>query len=154
MSSLACLLFKNKKKRRNPTPLLQLPWLGQKPPLTMGICEHSVLFCHHLSSGGLGLPTFDRIEKLLENDTIYEAAKISISLYIYIPCIIALRSILLFLVPHHPNESKPELILGQYTPKRQLIMQSYFWTATQKNQLKLFKSCFSVCLPSSFRLSR
>ena len=81
----------------------------------MGIYEHSVLFCHDLSSGGLGLPTFDRIEKLLEIGTIYEAAKTSISLYI--PCIIALRSIVLFLVPHG---SKPELILGQYTPKRQL----------------------------------
>lgn len=114
-----------KKKRRNPTPLLQLSWLGQKPPQTMGICEHSVLFCHDLSSGGLGLPTFDRIEKLLEIGTIYEAAKTSISLYI--PCIIALRSMVLFLVPH---ESKPELILGQYTPKK-AIMQSYFWTATR-----------------------
>ena len=113
MSSLACLPLK--KKRRNPTPLLQLSWLGQKSPQTMCICEHSVLFCHYLSSGGLGLPTFDRIEKLLEIGTIYEAAKTSISLYI--PCIIALRSMVLFLVPH---ESKPELILGQYTLKRQL----------------------------------
>lgn len=46
---------------------------------------------------------------------------------IHVSSRIALRSIVLFLVPH---ESKPELFLGQYNPKK-VIMQSYFWTATQ-----------------------
>lgn len=70
----------------------------------MGNCELLVLFCRYLSSGGIGLPTFDRIEILLEYDTICEAAKSSISQSI--PSRIALRSMVLFPVPH---KSKPEL---------------------------------------------
>ena len=75
----------------------------------MGSCKHLVLFCRYLSSGGLGLPTFDRIQILLEYDTICEAIKSSISQYIL--CRTALRSMVLFLVP---RESEPEPFLGQY----------------------------------------
>ena len=57
------------------------------------------------------MPTFDRIQILLEYDTICEAIKSSITQYI--PCRTALRSMVLFLVP---SGSEPELFLynGQW----------------------------------------
>lgn len=51
---------------------------------------------------------------------------------------IALRNKALFLVPH---ESKPELILRQYTPK-EVIMQSYIWTATENINLSYSSPVF------------
>lgn len=76
---------------------------------------------------------------LLENDTICEAVKISISQYIK-----ALRSMVLFLVSH---ESKPELILGQYTPKRWLY--SRISRLLLKTSTRIFQVLFFCFLLSS-----